>query len=51
MAEEERADYYIPPTLGDLTRTLAYERGELKQFDTEGRYIPPGQPGNAPPDW
>lgn len=45
MAEEERADYYQPPTLGDLTRALARERGELRQFDTEGRYIPPGQPG------
>ena len=45
MAEEERGDYYIPPTLGDLSRTLAQERGELRDFDTEGKYIPPAAPG------
>ena len=45
MAEEERGDYYTPPTLGELTRGLAKERGELRDVDTEGRYLPPSQPG------
>lgn len=45
MAEEERGDFYIPPSLGDLTRGLAQERGELRHFDDPNRYVPPAQPG------
>lgn len=45
MAEEERQDYYIPPTLGELNRALLSERGELPAFDLEGRRVPPGTPG------
>ncbi|NIT36973.1 MAG: hypothetical protein GTN49_10830 [candidate division Zixibacteria bacterium] len=49
MAEEERDDYgtgyYRPPTLGELSRSLATERRELQTFDLEGRNVPPGAPG------
>ena len=47
MAEEERQDYYIPPTLGELNTALGAERGELQAFDLEGRRIPPGRPGGV----
>lgn len=47
--EEENDDYgggyYQPPTLGELSRSLATERGELEAFDLEGKRVPPGSPG------
>lgn len=45
MAEEERGDYYTPPTLGELSRSLAYERGELADYDLRGPQVPPQSPG------
>ncbi len=45
MAEEERGEYYVPPTLGELSRSLGVERGELQAFDLEGKRTPPGAPG------
>lgn len=46
MAEEERGDYYTPPTLGELTRGIATERGELQNFDLAGPAgVPPQSPG------
>ena len=45
MAEEERGDYYTPPTLGELSRSLAYERGELADYDLRGPQVPPAGPG------
>jgi hypothetical protein len=45
MAEEERGDYYTPPTLGELSRSLAYERGELADYDLKGPQVPPAGPG------
>lgn len=42
MAEEERGEYYVPPTLGELSRSLGVERGELDAFDLEGDRAPPG---------
>ena len=48
MAHEESDDYYIPPTLGDLTRQIARERGELKSYDLDPRYMPPAVPGGLP---
>lgn len=48
MAHEESDDYYIPPTLGELSRQLAMERGELAAFDLKGRYAPPATPGGPP---
>lgn len=49
MAEEEGDDYgggyYRPPTLGELSRGLADERGELQNFDLKG---PPGVPPQSP---
>ena len=48
MAEEERGEYYVPPTLGELSRSLGVERGELEAFDLEGKQAPPGgSPGSA----
>jgi len=47
MAEEERGEYYVPPTLGELSRSLGVERGELEAFDLEGKIAPPGAPGSA----
>ena len=47
MAEEERQDYYIPPTLGELNTALGAERGELQAYDLEGRRVPPGAPGGV----
>lgn len=48
MAHEESDDYYIPPTLGELTRQIARERGELAEYDLDGKYIPPRHPGGVP---
>ena len=48
MAHEESDDYYVPPTLGDLTRQIARERGELRDFDLEGKYVPPSREGGLP---
>ena len=45
MAEEERGEYYIPPTLGELSRGLLTERGEARAWDLEGRPSLPGGPG------
>ncbi len=45
MAEEERGEYYVPPTLGELSRSLGVERRELQAFDLEGKITPPGSPG------
>jgi len=50
MAEEERDDYgggyYQPPTLGELSRSLATERGELDAYDLKGPTgVPPQSPG------
>ncbi len=45
MAEEERGEYYTPPTLGELSRSLGVERGELEAYDLEGKRVPPGSPG------
>lgn len=50
MAEEEGDDYgggfYRPPTLGELSRGLAYERGELAEYDLRGPHgVPPQSPG------
>lgn len=50
MAEEEGDDYgrgyYRPPTLGELSRSLAQERGELQNFDLKGKPgVPPQSPG------
>lgn len=45
MAEEERGEYYVPPTLGELSRSLGVERRELQAFDLEGKVTPPGSPG------
>jgi hypothetical protein len=48
MAEEERGDYYTPPTLGELTRGIATERGELADYDLKGpSNVPPQSPGSA----
>ncbi len=48
MAEEERGEYYVPPTLGELSRSLGVERGELEAYDLEGKEAPPGGvPGGA----
>jgi len=47
MAEEERGEYYVPPSLGELSRSLGVERGELDAFDLEGKVAPPGAPGGA----
>lgn len=48
MAHEESDDYYNPPTLGDLTRQIAKERGELRHYDLDPRYVPPAVPGGLP---
>ena len=48
MSHEESDDYYTPPTLGDLTRQIAKERGELVDWDLEGKYVPPATPGGLP---
>ena len=45
MAEEERGEYYVPPTLGELSRSLGVERRELQAFDLEGKIVPPSSPG------
>jgi hypothetical protein len=45
MAEEERGEYYVPPTLGELSRSLGVERRELEAFDLEGKIVPPAHPG------
>jgi hypothetical protein len=49
MAEEERDDYgggyYRMPGLGELTRGIATERGELVDYDLKG---PPGVPPQNP---
>lgn len=45
MAEEERGEYYVPPTLGELSRSLGVERRELEAFDLEGKIVPPSSPG------
>jgi hypothetical protein len=48
MAHEESDDYYIPPTLGELTRQIAAERGELQDWDLKGNYVPPSREGGLP---
>jgi hypothetical protein len=49
MAHEESDDYYVPPTLGELSRALARERGELRDYDLRGKgYRPPAVPGGMP---
>jgi hypothetical protein len=50
MAEEERDDYgggyYRQPSLGELTRGIASERGELQDYDLRGPAgVPPQSPG------
>jgi len=46
MAEEERGEYYVPPTLGELPRLLGTERRELDAYDLSGDTgVPPGSPG------
>lgn len=50
MAEEEGDDYgggyYRPPTLGELSRGIAFERGELNEYDLRGpTNVPPQSPG------
>lgn len=62
MAEEERDDYgsgYYRPSpsalyeyaratgqLGELSRAIATERGELEAYDLKGDIVPPGAPGS-----
>ena len=46
MAEEERGEYYVPPTLGELSRSLGVERRELDAYDLRGDTgVPPARPG------
>lgn len=52
MAEEERDDYgggyYRQPGLGELTRGIATERGELDEYDLRGPAgVPPQNPGGS----
>lgn len=48
MAHEESDDFYIPPTLGELSRQIARERGELRDYDLDGKYVPPSHEGGLP---